>query len=203
MSEAETTLPASSITALRSIIKKDRHLLSFHDAQDAKSLWAAIKARFLTRIGSLHARECKFAIQAKQEQMEVRKKRISPIEDSTQKPLVSKRPTKTMWILDKMDLECLTGAKKLYNAPVALSLYGYEAQPTLLTQRNLRLVDETLCFSETPRKNDVYSLNLKNTFLQEVVIPCLIAKASEDDSAICGEAQTKRAYVNFKISTNG
>ncbi|GKA58154.1 hypothetical protein Tco_0757342 [Tanacetum coccineum] len=24
----------------------DRHLLSFHDAQDARSLWAAIKARF-------------------------------------------------------------------------------------------------------------------------------------------------------------
>ncbi|GJR80969.1 hypothetical protein Tco_0365308 [Tanacetum coccineum] len=32
-----TTEPASS---------SDRHLLSFHDAQDAQSLWAAIKARF-------------------------------------------------------------------------------------------------------------------------------------------------------------
>ncbi|GKF89251.1 hypothetical protein Tco_0263214, partial [Tanacetum coccineum] len=47
MSEAENHPPASSITALRiPIIKKDRHLLSFHDAQDARSLWAAIKARF-------------------------------------------------------------------------------------------------------------------------------------------------------------
>ncbi|GJW24007.1 hypothetical protein Tco_0037818 [Tanacetum coccineum] len=35
-----TTEPASS---------SDRHLLSFHDAQDAKSLWAAIKARFGAR----------------------------------------------------------------------------------------------------------------------------------------------------------
>ncbi|GKE08220.1 ribonuclease H-like domain-containing protein, partial [Tanacetum coccineum] len=47
MSEAENHPPASSVTALRiPIIKKDRHLLSFHDAQDARSLWAAIKARF-------------------------------------------------------------------------------------------------------------------------------------------------------------
>ncbi|GJR87063.1 hypothetical protein Tco_0211074 [Tanacetum coccineum] len=35
-----TTEPASA---------SDRHLLSFHDAQDAKSLWAAIKARFGAR----------------------------------------------------------------------------------------------------------------------------------------------------------
>ncbi|GKA95178.1 hypothetical protein Tco_0817216 [Tanacetum coccineum] len=63
MSEAENHPPASSVTALRiPIIKRekpmrkalnillsaipDRHLLSFHDAQDARSLWAAIKARF-------------------------------------------------------------------------------------------------------------------------------------------------------------
>ncbi|GKA66539.1 hypothetical protein Tco_0766347 [Tanacetum coccineum] len=74
MSEAENHPPASSVTALRipiikkgeydlwcmkmrqyiaitdhilwDIITNDRHLLSFHDAQDARSLWAAIKARF-------------------------------------------------------------------------------------------------------------------------------------------------------------
>ncbi|GKD37931.1 hypothetical protein Tco_1258138 [Tanacetum coccineum] len=47
MSEAKNHPPASSVTALRiPIIKKDRHILSFHDAQDARSLWAAIKARF-------------------------------------------------------------------------------------------------------------------------------------------------------------
>ncbi|GJT30249.1 hypothetical protein Tco_0910524 [Tanacetum coccineum] len=57
MSETEPIPPTSSVTALRiPIIKKGeydlwsmkmrQHLLSFHDAVDARSLWKAIKARF-------------------------------------------------------------------------------------------------------------------------------------------------------------
>ncbi|GJR86454.1 hypothetical protein Tco_0210465 [Tanacetum coccineum] len=50
----------------------------FHDAEDAKTLWSAIKARF--------GGKCRFAIYQKTEQMVLRKGRLLAIEDSIQKP---------------------------------------------------------------------------------------------------------------------
>ncbi|GJS34274.1 ribonuclease H-like domain-containing protein [Tanacetum coccineum] len=63
MSEAENHSPASSVTTtINSIsrwgvydlmVHEDEHLLSFHDAQDARSLWAAIKKQRLEEIRNL------------------------------------------------------------------------------------------------------------------------------------------------------
>ncbi|GJT74587.1 hypothetical protein Tco_1041312 [Tanacetum coccineum] len=126
MSETEPIPPTSSVTALRiPIIKKvsapktslaanarrnnekalnillsaipDRHLLSFHDAVDARSLWKAIKARFggndahQTSMPTTHDDEDVLQIdEDAMEELDIRNKDgIVAIEDSNSKALVA------------------------------------------------------------------------------------------------------------------
>ncbi|GJU42515.1 ribonuclease H-like domain-containing protein [Tanacetum coccineum] len=58
--------------------------------------------------------------------------------------------------------------------------------------------DKLSDFKEAPRKNDVYSLDLKN-IIPSGGITCLVAKATEDEAVLW---HRRLGHVNFKISTS-
>ncbi|GJV22668.1 hypothetical protein Tco_1375363 [Tanacetum coccineum] len=96
----------------------DRHLLSFHDAEDAKTLWSAIKARFgvATMIrGQPGLDELEFDdlynnLKVHDWSMEI--------------------DTEPMSTLDKMDLVILTGATSADDTPVSLALMATNSEVT-------------------------------------------------------------------------
>ncbi|GKA23010.1 ribonuclease H-like domain-containing protein [Tanacetum coccineum] len=57
-----------------------------------------------------------------------------------------------------------------------------------------KIVDENLVLLRAPRKNDVYSLNLKN-IIPSGGVTCLVAKASEDEAILW---HRRLGHVNFK-----
>ncbi|GJR07813.1 ribonuclease H-like domain-containing protein [Tanacetum coccineum] len=66
----------------------------------------------------------------------------------------------------------------------------------LILSPKFKFVDEDLVILRAPRKNDVYSLDLKN-IIPSGGITCLVAKATEDE-AVCTMAKEDWGHVNFK-----
>ncbi|GJR99788.1 ribonuclease H-like domain-containing protein [Tanacetum coccineum] len=64
----------------------------------------------------------------------------------------------------------------------------------LILSPEFKLVDENLVILRAPKKNDVYSLNLKN-IIPSGGVTCLIAKASDDEAVLW---HRRLGHVNFK-----
>ncbi|GKA85524.1 putative ribonuclease H-like domain-containing protein [Tanacetum coccineum] len=64
----------------------------------------------------------------------------------------------------------------------------------LILSPEFRIVDENLVLLRAPRKNDVYSLNLKN-IIPSGGVTCLVAKASEDEAILW---HRRLGHMNFK-----
>ncbi|GJY10771.1 retrovirus-related pol polyprotein from transposon TNT 1-94, partial [Tanacetum coccineum] len=68
----------------------------------------------------------------------------------------------------------------------------------LILSPKFKFVDEDLVILRAPRKNDVYSLDLKN-IIPSGGITCLVAKATKDEAGLC--TKDWGHLVNFKILT--
>ncbi|GJT35254.1 putative ribonuclease H-like domain-containing protein [Tanacetum coccineum] len=64
----------------------------------------------------------------------------------------------------------------------------------LILSPEFKIVDENLVLLRAPRKNDVYSLNLKS-IIPSGGVTCLVAKASEDEAILW---HRRLGHVNFK-----
>ncbi|GJS11336.1 putative ribonuclease H-like domain-containing protein [Tanacetum coccineum] len=64
----------------------------------------------------------------------------------------------------------------------------------LILSPEFKIVDENLVLLRAPRKNDVYSLNLKS-IIPSGGVTCLVAKASEDEAILWHK---RLGHVNFK-----
>ncbi|GJT77753.1 putative ribonuclease H-like domain-containing protein [Tanacetum coccineum] len=64
----------------------------------------------------------------------------------------------------------------------------------LILSPEFKIVDENLVLLRAPRKNDVYSLNLKN-IIPSGGVTCLVARASEDEAILW---HRRLGHVNFK-----
>ncbi|GJW91372.1 ribonuclease H-like domain-containing protein, partial [Tanacetum coccineum] len=64
----------------------------------------------------------------------------------------------------------------------------------LILSPKFKIVDENLVLLRAPRKNDVYSLNLKS-IISSGEVTCLVAKASEDEAILW---HRRLGHVNFK-----
>ncbi|GKF44030.1 ribonuclease H-like domain-containing protein [Tanacetum coccineum] len=65
----------------------------------------------------------------------------------------------------------------------------------LILSPKFKFVDEDLVILRAPRKNDVYSLDLKNTIPSRGVT-CLVAKATKDEAVLW---HRRLGHVNFKL----
>ncbi|GJZ96302.1 putative ribonuclease H-like domain-containing protein [Tanacetum coccineum] len=72
--------------------------------------------------------------------------------------------------------------------------YKIEGQSTAIQKVKFKFVDEDLVILQAPRKNDVYSLDLKN-IIPSGGITCLVAKATEDEAVLW---HRRLGHVNFK-----
>ncbi|GJS46876.1 putative ribonuclease H-like domain-containing protein [Tanacetum coccineum] len=130
-----TTEPASS---------SDRHLLSFHDAQDAQSLWAAIKARFGGNKESKKMQKNLLKLQVMSSLPRIqanrvngsKEKRLCPFEIQTQNfgAKYSPRPSGGSWT--RCTWSFFDWSEEADNArPLLLLLMAYKLNLILLTQR--------------------------------------------------------------------
>ncbi|GKF30789.1 putative ribonuclease H-like domain-containing protein, partial [Tanacetum coccineum] len=65
---------------------------------------------------------------------------------------------------------------------------------SLILSPEFKIVDENLVLLRAPRKNDVYSLNLKS-IIPSGRVTCLVARASEDEAILW---HRRLGHVNFK-----
>ncbi|GJU10687.1 hypothetical protein Tco_1133083 [Tanacetum coccineum] len=138
----------------------DRHLLSFHDAKDARTLWSAIKARF-------GAQRCPLAVYTNSTNTQV----------ST---VVGFKPhSGLLSLFHKLKLlpHSIGNPKKISKTNVSLTVDAPEVEELrkrnhtmftftdtecLIYLQSFKFVDEDLVILRAPRKNDLYSLYLKN-----------------------------------------
>ncbi|GKA70518.1 putative ribonuclease H-like domain-containing protein [Tanacetum coccineum] len=78
---------------------------------------------------------------------------------------------------------------------IICSFFAQQASmPTTHDDEDLLQIDEDLVILRAPRKNDVYSLDLKN-IIPSGGITCLVAKATEDEAVLW---HRRLGHVNFK-----
>ncbi|GJS36308.1 putative ribonuclease H-like domain-containing protein [Tanacetum coccineum] len=88
------------------------------------------------------------------------------------------------------------GGRITGNGTIKTSCIDYKRSVSLclILSPEFKIVDENLMLLRAPRKNDVYSLNLKS-IIPSGGVTCLVAKASEDEAILW---HRRLGHVNFK-----